>query len=117
MDRVDDALRNIDSTLAVCEPALERAKVLIVSEERYAEVHQRPDSWPTPADAFTERALPTPQPGSWTRFWNRLVYLVRLEWWPETAPTGRGIVVLSDTPVVPISHTDPDHPPAPDFND
>lgn len=112
MDRVDDTLRNIDSTLAVCEPALERAKVLIVSEERYAEVHKRPDSWPTPAEAFAVQG-PTPQPGPWTRFWNRLVYLVRLEWWPETAPTGRGIVIVGDKPVIPSGPVSPGHPPAP----
>jgi hypothetical protein len=117
MDRVDDTLRNIDSTLAVCEPSIERALACPASIEADRDAAAAAADRAGAALARAQAAVATPEPGPWRSYWRRywqtLRWLVLLEWLPERAPTGRGIVVLSDTPVVPISHTDPDHPPAP----
>lgn len=114
MDGVDDTLRQIDATLAACEPNIERAKAL-AEPERF-------DLGACYRDLFFEApSQPLPGPfrrfyASWLMIWRRLAWIFCLEWVPELhpMPTGKGIDVVVDTPVVPMRRGDL---PPPDFRD
>ena len=77
IERADATLRQIDATLAACEPPIERAKALLA-----------PESAPeleVPADAPSSVASPGPFRrfyASWLMVWRRLVWLACLGWLP-----------------------------------
>ena len=125
IERVDATLRQIDATLAACEPNIARVKVTLATIEADRDAAKAAAER---AEAALARALAleTPQTApmgpfrrfyaSWLTIWRRLVWLACFEWLPERPRGGKGIVVVSDMPVIPTRPGTPGQPPA-DVND